>query len=369
MIYPCERMNKLKIKIFGIGGGGGNILNTLINYHRQLNFQLDNICFEYCALNTDIISLKNSLAINKIQLGKNLTQGFGSGGKPEIGEEAAIESEKEIREKIKNTDLLILISCLGKGTGSGATPKIAEWAKEENILTLIMVVKPFNYEGNIINKIAKNSLEKIENFFSSIIVVSNTQIKNKLGNVRMEEAFSFINGMLAVGLTDLMKVIDNSHLIGIDFADIKNMINEKGRGLITYGEGEDEEKVCEALFNSPLFDNNIKYAKNLLLWVFGNEWVTLETVSRICERISKKVNGNTKIQFTFLKDKKMSKKIRAGFFATGLFKEAIDEWEKDVILEKLQEDKIEKALELPNPIKKEIDKNNMSLPTILRMLF
>ncbi|MEM2174967.1 MAG: cell division protein FtsZ [Candidatus Micrarchaeia archaeon] len=368
MIYPCEKINKLKIKIFGIGGGGGNILNALISYHQQTNFQLKNVCLEYFALNTDLISLKNSLAINKIQLGKNLTQGFGSGGRPEIGEQAAIESEREIREKIKKADLLILISCLGKGTGSGATPKIAEWAKEENILTLIITIKPFNYEGNVINMIAKNSLEKIENFIPLIVVISNNQIKKKLGNIKMEELFQVINWMLAVGLTDLIRIIDNSHLIGIDFADVKNMLNEKGRGMIVYGEEENQEKVCEALFNSPLFDNNMEYAKNLLIWICGNESVTLEAAGNICERISKKVNSNTKIQFVFLKNKD-TKKIRLGFFASGLFKEAIDEWEKDMILEKLQEGEIEKELKLPNPIEKKLDKSNLFLPTILRMLF
>lgn len=369
MIYPCERANKLKMKIFGIGGGGGNILNSLIKYHRQLNFQLNNIYFEYCALNTDITSLKNSLAINKIQLGKSLTQGFGSGGKPEIGEQAAIESEKEIRQKIKNTDLLILISCLGKGTGSGATPKIAEWAKEENILTLVIAVKPFNYEGNIINMIAKNSLEKIENFLSSVVVISNNQIKKKLGNVKMEEAFQIINEMLAIGLTDLMRVIDNSNFIGIDFADIRNMINEKGRGIIVYGEEEKEERVCETLFHSPLFDNNIEYAKNLLIWICGRDSITVENATTICEKISKKVNNNAKVQFALLKDKNMDKRIRVGLFASGLFKEAIEEWEKDIILEKLQEGEIEEELKLPNPIEKKVDKNNLSIPTIFRVLF
>ncbi len=367
MIYPCEKISKLKIKILGIGGGGINILNSLINYHLQLNFQPNNICLEYLALNTDIKSLEYSLAKNKIQLGKNLTQGFGSGGKPEIGEQAVLENEKEIREKINGTDLLILISCLGKGTGSGATPKIAEWAKEENTLTLIITVKPFNYEGNVINMIAKNSLEKIENFFSSVIVISNNQIKKKIGNVKMEEVFQMINYMVAVGVTDLIKVIDNSHLTGIDLANIKNIISEKGRGIIVYGEEENQERICEALFNSPLFDNNVKYAKNFLIWVCGNELITLEVVSDICEKISKKVNNNAKIQFTFLKDKNM-KKIRVGFLASGFFKEAIEEWEKDVILEKLQEGEIEKELKLPHPIEKKINKNNLTLPTILRML-
>ncbi|MEO0087976.1 MAG: cell division protein FtsZ [candidate division WOR-3 bacterium] len=367
MIYPCERIQKLKMKIFGIGGGGGNILNTLIKYHRQLNFQLVNTCLEYFAFNTDLIALKNSLAINKVQLGKNLTRGFGSGGKPEVGEQAAIESEEEIRQKIRNTDLLILISCLGKGTGSGVTPKIAEWAREENVLTLVITVKPFNYEGHAINMIARNSLEKIENFSSSVIVVSNTQVKKKLGNIQVEEAFQRINEILAMGLTDLIKIIDNSHLIGIDFADIKNIIEEKGRGALVVGEEKDPQKVCEAIFDSPLFDNKIEYAKNLLVWVCGDESVTLETVSEICEKISKKVNNNTKIRFTFLKDKSIDK-IRAGFFASGLFKEAIDEWEKDLIIEKLQEEKIEEELNLVMPIEKKVDKNNLTLPTIFRML-
>lgn len=369
MIYPCEKINKLRMKILGIGGGGGNILNVLIEYHRQVDFKPENISLGYFALNTDLVSLKRSLAINKIQLGKNLTQGFGSGGKPEIGEEAAIENEKQIRQEIKNTDFLILISCLGKGTGSGATPKIAEWAKEENVLTLIITVKPFNYENNAINLIAKNSLEKIEKLFSSVIVISNNHIRKKVGSIKIEEAFQTINWLIAVGLTDLIKVIDNSHLIGIDFADIKNMIKEKGRGILVYGEEENEEKICEALFNSPLFDSNIEYAKNLLIWVCGDDSVTLETVSKICERISKRVNENAKIRFTFWKDKNMGKKIRVGLFASGLFKEAIDEWEKDLILEKLQGDEIEKKLELPTPIEKSINKNNRSLPAILRMLF
>ncbi|MEO0112441.1 MAG: hypothetical protein ABIK80_00575, partial [candidate division WOR-3 bacterium] len=107
--------------------------------------------------------------------------------------------------------------------------------------------------------------------------------------------------------------------------------------------------------------------KNLLVWVCGDESVTLETVSEICEKISKKVNNNTKIRFTFLKDKSIHK-IRAGFFASGLFKEAIDEWEKDLIIEKLQEEKIEEELNLVMPIEKKVDKNNLTLPTIFRML-
>lgn len=366
MIYPCERTNKLKIKIFGIGGGGGNILNALIKYHRSLAFQMENNRLEYFAFNTDVRSLKNSLAIHRIQLGKNLTQGYGSGGKPEIGEQGVLEVETRIRQEIKNTDLLILIACLGGGTGSGTTPKIVEWAKEENILTLIIITKPFSYEGKVINRIAKVSLEKIENNYPSAVVISNNQIRKKLGNLAMEESFSTINEMISIALTDLIRIIDNSQLIGIDFADIKDLITQKGRGIITFGEDEEEEKACEGALNSPLIDNNIEYAKKILLWIYGNKSLTVDNASAICERISKKINNDTKIRFAFIKDANIKKKIRVGFFACGLFKEAIEEWEKDEILEQLNK-KIEEKLELPNPLEKKLDKNNFSLPTILRI--
>jgi len=371
MIYPSEKINKLKIKIFGIGGGGGNILNAVISCHRNLNSPLENIQLEYFTLNTDRKALINSLADHKIQLGKKLTQGYGSGGKPEIGEQAVLEAEGEIRQELKNTDLLILIACLGGGTGSGATPKIVEWAKEADILTLIITIKPFSYEGKIINRIAKISLEKIEDLYPSVVVIANDQIREKLGDLAMEESFSTINKMIAIGLTDLIKIIDNSQLIGIDLADIKDFIFEKGRGVITFGESEEEGKAYEAALNSPLGNKDIESAKKVLFWVCGDSSLSVEDVSNILEKISKKIkNQNVKILFTFMKNTDTKKKIRVGFFATGLSKDAIENWETDEILENLKDEEIEKKLNLPpNVLEKKIDKNNLSLPTILRALF
>jgi cell division protein FtsZ len=370
MIYPSEKNNKLKIKIFGIGGGGGNILNALINHHQNLDFQLENVQLQYFALNTDGKALASSLASYKIQLGRKLTQGYGSGGKLEIGEQAVLEAEEEIRQEIKNTDLLILITCLGGGTGSGATPKIVEWAKEANILTLIITTKPFSYEGKTINMIARVALEKIENLYPSVIVVANDQIREKLGNLAMEESFSTINKMIAIGLTDLIKIIDNSQLIGIDLADIEDLVTENGQGVITFGESEEEEKAYEAAFNSPLVNKNIGTAKKVLLWVCGNSSLSVEEVSNIFEKISKKIeNQNVKIRFTFMENNDTKKKIRVGFFATGIIKEALEKWEAENFLENYQNGGYEEKLNIPNVLEKKIDKNNLSLPTILRALF
>jgi cell division protein FtsZ len=211
----------VKIKVIGIGGAGCNAISRL------KKTSLNNV--ELIAINTDLQQLSQTLADFKLQIGKKITQGLGTGMKPEIGEEAAKESIEEIREVLKKTDLLFLVFGGGGGTGTGAAPVIAEVAKNQGILTLAVVATPFSFEGKTRRAIAKEGIEKLKNFIDGIIVVENDRLLKTLPpKTSLSEAFWFSDSILQNAVKSILNILTKPALIGINFADIKEIFEGAG---------------------------------------------------------------------------------------------------------------------------------------------
>ncbi|MGL4642393.1 MAG: cell division protein FtsZ [Cetobacterium sp.] len=255
----------VNIKVMGIGGGGINALDEIVNS------DIDEVTF--FALNTDLQDLNSSKTPHKIQLGPTTTKGLGCGGNLELGEKATKESLSFIKNILRGTDFLFLTSTMGGGTGSAATSLIAKIAKEMNILTVAIVTKPFSFEGKRRMKIAEIGIKNLTPFVDSLIVIPNDKLlDNSKPNITVQEAFKKSNHVLLTavkGMTDLMLA---KGLINLDFADIKSLLLNSGEAILGFGEGSGENrayKAAMAAVDSSLFERTMTGATKLLVNIVG----------------------------------------------------------------------------------------------------
>ena len=259
-----------KIKVFGIGGAGCNAVNRMVEEGMQ--------AVEFYVVNTDLQALNTSKATNKILLGKNLTGGYGAGGDPKVGRESAIEAEKEIREAMKNADMIFLAAGMGGGTGTGAAPFMAKIAKEFKALTVAIVTKPFDYEGPKRMKVALAGIEELKEHVDNLITVSNNLLMEELGNIPLVDAFKEADNVLRQGVQTVTDLIGVSSLVNLDFADVRNVMQGQGSALIGIGMAQGENKAVEAAekaINSPLLEARIYGAKKAIVNIAGGRGVTL----------------------------------------------------------------------------------------------
>ena len=311
-----------KIKLFGVGGGGCNMVNYITTLSNDIINKI-----ELIGLNTDIQALNNvNIRIeDKIQLGKILTNGMGAGMRPEIGEEAAIESEVEIKRALADTEILFLSGGLGGGTGTGALPQIAKIAKEMNILTIAVVTKPFAWEGKKRMEYANESLSKIENIVDSLIVIPNDKLLehkvNNEENISIKNAFQMVNNVLSDAVFSITALImDNSvDNINVDFADVETIMSHKGKALMTIGKGETCEDAIENGIKSPLLENfNIDGSKGILINFKTNPNISLIEINKGMEIISSKVDENAEIIFGTITDDNLNEnEVEVTIIATG----------------------------------------------------
>ena len=214
------------IKVFGIGGGGSNAVN------RMVADGVKGVTF-YIA-NTDVQVMKNSDCENKIVLGRETTKGLGAGGNPEVGRKAAEETENEIREAIKGSDMVFLTAGLGGGTGTGAAPLFAKVAKEEGALTIGIVTKPFTFEGRKRERNAMSGLSELQKYTDSLIIVSNNNLLDVIGRRPIEEAFQAADNVLRQGVQTISDLIAVPALVNLDFADVRSVMQNQGAALITH---------------------------------------------------------------------------------------------------------------------------------------
>ena len=261
----------VKIKVIGVGGGGGNAINDML-YSGVTGV-------EYIAANTDKQDLEKSLADVKLQIGEKLTKGQGAGASPETGRLAAEEDIEKIQELLKGTDMLFITAGMGGGTGTGAAPIVAKLAKEMGILTVGVVTKPFGFEGKIRMKNAEDGIKDLKANVDTLITIPNDrllQIVQK--NTSMVDAFSIADNVLKQGIQSISDLIKMPGLINLDFADVSSIMKDKGLAYIGIGTAKGENRAIEAAkeaIQSPLLETSIKGAKGVLLNVAGGANLTL----------------------------------------------------------------------------------------------
>ena len=253
-----------RIKVFGIGGGGCNAVNRMVN---------DGVRgVEFYVCNTDLQSLNMSKCSNKIVLGKNTTKGLGAGANPEVGQKAAMESEDEIRKAMAGADMIYITAGMGGGTGTGAAPVFARIAKESGALTVGVVTTPFDFEGRKRGDQAAVGIEQLKDLIDSLIIVSNNKLLNVIGKIPMTDAFKEADNILRQGVQTITDLIAVPAFINLDFADVKTVMSGKGAALIGIGMAQGENKAKEAAsraIKSPLLDAQIKGAKSAIINITG----------------------------------------------------------------------------------------------------
>ncbi|MBQ8395504.1 MAG: cell division protein FtsZ [Oscillospiraceae bacterium] len=291
-IMENDGMDLAKIKVVGVGGGGGNALNCIVSTGIQ------NV--EYIAINTDSQALKNSKATIKIQIGQKLTHGLGAGGKPEVGEGAAQESKEEIQDALKGADMIFITAGMGGGTGTGAAPVVAEIAKDMGILTVAVVTKPFTFEGPRKARAAENGIDRLLKNVDSLVVIPNQKLLTGRENLTMRQSFALADDILKTAVLSVTELILRHGEINVDFADVQSIMKEAGYAHMAIGHGEGKDKVADAVqqvISSPLLETSIKGARRLLLNVVMSEDIGTTDMADLTEQITKAAADDVELIF------------------------------------------------------------------------
>lgn len=302
-----------RIKVVGVGGGGGNALSFMVS-EGGING------VEFIAVNTDAQALLNNKASVKIQIGENLTKGLGSGGDPDVGKQAAEESREKLKEDLSGADMIFLACGEGGGTGTGAAPVIAEIAKESGALTIAVVTKPFDFEGSKRKFSADEGIMRLKEKVDTLIVVPNQRILNIIDKkTPILEAFKKIDAVLHQGVKGIAELITTPGLINVDFADIRSIMQGSGTALMGVGLGSGDKRAIAAIkqaISSPLLDISIEGAKGVLFNVVGGPDLTMAEVDEAASVIAKSVDPDADIIFGAVIDDKLMDQIKVTIIAT-----------------------------------------------------
>jgi cell division protein FtsZ len=303
-----------RIKVIGIGGSGKGALNHMINS------KLSGV--EFIAMNTDTQDLHHSLAEKKIHIGKNLTKGLGAGMDPEVGKRSAEETREEIQDVIKGADMVFIAGGMGGGTGTGAAPVVASIAKNEGILTIGVVTKPFFFEGLQRMKLAERGLEELEKEVDALIVIPNDRLLSVIDkNTTVKQAFEMCDEVLKQAVEGISDIIRTAGTINLDFADIKRILKDSGTALMGVGRGMGENRAREAAsaaINSPLLDVSIHGAKGVLFAIYGAEDLGMLEVQEAAKIITESVDKDAKVIFGIANDPSLKKdEVKVTVIATG----------------------------------------------------
>ncbi|HPK53217.1 MAG TPA: cell division protein FtsZ [Smithellaceae bacterium] len=306
--------NSAKIKVIGVGGGGGNAVNTMISSSlRGVDFMI---------ANTDAQALGASASPIKIQIGAEITKGLGAGSNPEIGKKSALESRDQLRQYLEGADMIFITAGLGGGTGTGAAPVIAEIARECNALTVAVVTKPFQFEGKKRNMQAEEGIALLRETVDTLIVVPNQRLLSLGGrNLSLLEAFKKADDILYQAVKGISDLIMVPGLINLDFADVKNIMSNMGMALMGTGIASGENRAVEAAqraISSPLLeDNTIQGAHGILLSITGGSDMSLYEVNEASSLIQSEAHEDANIIFGTVIDESMGDEIRITVIATG----------------------------------------------------
>ena len=300
------------IKVFGVGGGGCNAVNRMVSEGVK--------GVEFYVANTDQQILNISPVENKLVLGREITKGLGAGGDPEMGKRAAQESEQEIREAIKGSDMVFVTTGLGGGTGTGAAPVFAKIAKEEGALTVGIVTKPFTFEGPKRKRAAEAGLVELKQYVDSLIIVSNNNLIEVIGRRPISEAFQAADNVLRQGVQTITDLIAVPALINLDFADVRSIMQNRGAALIGIGMAEGEDKAraaAEKAIQSPLLEAQIQGARNAIVNITGGESITLFDAEDAMGLIREAAGNEVDAIFGVAINEKLGDSIIVTVIATG----------------------------------------------------
>ncbi|MCI5675341.1 MAG: cell division protein FtsZ [Ezakiella sp.] len=337
-----------KIKVIGVGGGGNNAVNRMIECGVK--------GVEFVALNTDRQALQTSKAETRVQLGDKITKGLGAGANPSIGAQAAMENKEEIIENLRGADMVFIASGMGGGTGTGAAPVVAELAKEMGILTVGVVTKPFTFEGRQRMKNAENGIAELKMKVDTLVIIPNDkllQIAEK--KTTMKEAFMMADDVLRQGIQGISDLISVPNLINLDFADVKTIMQDQGIAHMGIGFAQGDNRATEAAklaIESPLLETSIEGAKSVLINITGSEDLGMLELNEASDFIRQSVDPEANIIFGAGIDESLGDSIKITVIATEFEGVAAKDLEEE------QEEKEDKE--------EQKDPWNLDIPPFLR---
>ncbi len=314
MLIRPQASTFAKIRVVGIGGGGGNSTDSMIS-----EGQIQGV--DFIALNTDAQALLKNKATTKLQIGENLTRGLGSGGNPDIGRAAAEESAEKIKQLLEGSDMVFLTAGMGGGTGTGATSIVAQAAKEAGALTIAVVTKPFSFEGARRKVSAEEGIEELKDKVDTLITIPNQRILEAVDKkLSLIEAFKVADSVLGHGVKGISDIITVPGLINVDFADVKAIMNEAGSALMGIGVGVGENRAqlaARQATSSPLLEVSMDGARGVLFNITGGADMTMQEVEDASRVISKSADPDANIIFGAAINEELKDEIRITLIATG----------------------------------------------------
>ena len=313
-MYPSPQTESFaRIKVVGVGGGGSNAVNRMI--------QEGLAGIEFVAINTDAQALLLSDAPTRVRIGDKLTRGLGAGGNPEVGHKAAEESAEDLYEVLKGSDMVFIAAGIGGGTGTGAAPIVSQIAKEVGALTIGVVTRPFTFEGAKRAQTAENGIEKLKEHVDTLIVIPNDrllQIADKRAS--LQEAFRLADDVLHQGIQGISELITVPGLINLDFADVRTIMSEGGAALMAVGHGSGEDRArqaAEMAISSHLLDITIDGARGILFNVTGGANLSLFEVNQAAAIIKETAHPEVNLIFGAVIDPALGDELRVTVIATG----------------------------------------------------
>jgi cell division protein FtsZ len=304
-----------KLRVVGIGGGGNNALNNMIDAGLK--------GVEFVAANTDLQALEHSKARVHLQLGQNLTRGLGAGADPEVGRQAALEDRDKIKDLLAGSDMVFVTAGLGGGTGTGGAPVIAEVAKEVGALTVAVVTKPFDFEGKRRLKQAEQGVEELKKVVDTLIVIPNVRLRSLAPkNARFADMLKKADEVLLYAVRGISDLIITPGLINLDFADVRTVMSEMGVALMGTGEASGDDRALQAAtraINNPLLEDiTIDGARGVLVNITASDEITIDEISEASAFIQEAAHEDANIIWGTVIDKNMDERMRVTVIATGI---------------------------------------------------
>jgi cell division protein FtsZ len=359
------------IKVIGVGGGGGNAVN------RMIEEKISGV--RYISANTDAQVLALSNAEQKIQIGSRITMGLGSGSNPDIGKRAAEEDKDKISKALEGSDMVFITAGMGGGTGTGGSPIIAQVSKELGALTVGVVTKPFTFEGIKRQRQAEEGIQLLKEYVDTLIVIPNDRLLQIIAeNTPVLEAFKVADELLLHGIQGISEIVVEPGLINVDFADVKMIMEDAGTAIMGIGRANGENRAVEAAHNavnSSLLGTKITDARGILFNISGGKNMTLFEVNQAAEIVQEAANGDANIIFGSVINEALGEDLRITVIATGFDESSstTKETEKPQIKEQVINPEKEEVVETgkekekdEEPINSDVDYDDLEIPTFLR---
>ena len=342
--------NFAQIRVVGVGGGGSNAIN------RMMADGLTGV--DFVAVNTDGQALMLSNAPKRVRIGDKLTRGLGVGGDPDLGSRAAEESSDEVREVLRGSDMVFITAGMGGGTGTGASPIIAEIAKEMDALTIGVVTRPFSWEGGVRSEVARMGIERLKESVDTLIVIPNDRLLEITDKrVSLQAAFSLVDDVLRQGVQGISELIIVPGLINLDFADVRTIMSEGGAALMAVGRASGENRAAEAVqqaISSRLLDITIDGARGILFNITGGPDLSLYEVNEAASIIKQTAHPDVNLIFGAVIDEAITDEIRVTVIATGFDGEPLPRTQRTAVSEPAE-------YQMPS-----FDKDDLEIPAFLR---